>query len=271
MAETLVVNKIKGISQNHWTTRLQILLNANDQLQHGYETMLEHLKQLGGVLQDYSPPSCDYLPELITPVKDWRSTVRTAIADREVQKFRVAAGKQQTLQVLECSTDNSLKKAVNLSRRSSHRANWIRVRLLTGTSSLNGMMARITDGKRSHRCPVCDNGPETVAHFLRTCRAQSSIVARLRHRNGVTRSFEDLTELQQCAFILGCVVKVGSKELAASTQEDLANLMLVESLWDTRCTSLSAALDLTENINIVRQRHPGARGVEAYGIATLSN
>ena len=65
--------------------------NNDDQLQHGYETMLEHLKQLGGVLQDYSPPSCDYLPELITPVKDWRSTVRTAIADREVQKLRVAS------------------------------------------------------------------------------------------------------------------------------------------------------------------------------------
>ena len=61
------------------------------------------------------------------------------------------------------------------------------------------------------------------------------------------------------------------QRIRPTAQEDLANLILVESLWDTRCTSLSAALDLTENINIVRQRHPGARGVEAHGIATLSN
>ena len=139
--EPAIINKVKGISQNHWTTRLQSILNANDQLQDGYDSVLEHLQQLGGILQDYSPPSGDYLSELITPVKDWRSTVRTAIADQEVQRFRVAAGMQPTLQVLECSTDTALQRAVNLTRRSSHRINWIRLRFLAGTSCLNGMMA----------------------------------------------------------------------------------------------------------------------------------
>ena len=50
------------------------MLNANDQFQDGYESVLEQLNALGGVLQDYSPPSCDYLSELITPVKDWRAS-----------------------------------------------------------------------------------------------------------------------------------------------------------------------------------------------------
>ena len=150
------------------------MLNANDQFQEGYDCILEHLNTIGGVLQDYSPPSL----ELITSVKDWRSTIRTAIADREVQRFRVAAGTQPTLQVLECSTDAALQRAVNLTRRSSHRVNWIRLRLLAGTSSLNGMMARITGGARSSSCPVCGNGPETIVHFLRSCRATSSIDAR---------------------------------------------------------------------------------------------
>ena len=236
---------------------------------------MDHLAQLGGILQDYSPPSCDYLSELITPVKDWRSTLRTAIADLEVERFRVAARKQRTLQVLECSTDTALQRAVNLTRRSSHRANWIRLRLLAGTSSLNGMMARITGGERSDQCPVCENGTETVVHFLRTCRATSSIDARTHYEAQVARSFEGMSELQQCAFILGCVVSVDTGEITATQTEDLASRQLVETLWDNRCAAMTggAALDLTENINNVRRRHPsrGAQGVGAHGKATLSD
>ena len=121
---------------------------------------------------------------------------------------------QLTLQVLKCSTDAALQKAVNLTRRSSHRVNWIRLRLLAGTSSLNGMMARITGGARSSSCPVCGNGPETVVHFLRSCRATSSIDARTHYEARVNRCFEDLSELQQCAFILGCVVAIDAGQIA---------------------------------------------------------
>ena len=59
--EPSTVNKVRGISQNHWTNRFNSMLNANDQFQDGYDSILEHLNILGGVLQDYSPPSCDYL------------------------------------------------------------------------------------------------------------------------------------------------------------------------------------------------------------------
>ena len=74
----------------------------------------------------------------------------------------------------------------------------------------------------------------------------------------MTRSFEGMSELQQCAFILGCVVAVGTEEIAATPVEDLAGLTLVETLWETRCSALTstAALDLTKNINNVRRRHP---------------
>ena len=215
--EPSTINKVKGISQNHWTTRFQSILNANNQLNEGYTSVLDHLAQLGGILQDYSPPSCDYLSELITPVKDWRSTVRTAIAD----------------------------------------------------------LVRITGGERSDQCPVCENGTETVVHFLRTCRATSSIDARTHYEAQVARSFEDMSELQQCAFILGCVVSVDTGEITATQTEDLASRQLVETLWDNRCAAMTggAALDLTENINNVRRRHPsrGAQGVGAHGNATLSN
>ena len=177
-----------------------------------------------------------------------------------------------------CSIDAALQKAVNLTRRSSHRVKWIRLRLLAGTSSLNGMMARITGGARSSSCPVCGNGPETVLYFLRSCHschATSSIDARTHYEAKVNRSFEDLSELQQCAFILGCVVAVDTEQIAASPAEDLASLTLVETLWDKRCAALTsgAPLGLNGNINNVRRRYPrcGTQGVGAHGIATLSN
>ena len=49
--EPSTVNKVRGISQNHWTTRFNSMLNANDQFQDGYDSILEHLNVLGGVLQ----------------------------------------------------------------------------------------------------------------------------------------------------------------------------------------------------------------------------
>ena len=143
------INKVIGISQSHWITRFQNLLNAY-KLQDSYETVLEHSKVWSGVLQDYSPPS----GELITPVKDWCSSVRKAIADRAVEIFRAAVGNQHSLEVLGSSTDSALRRAVNLINRSSHHANWIRIRLLAGTSSLNSTMTRITRGRRPGRCPV---------------------------------------------------------------------------------------------------------------------
>lgn len=270
------INKVLGKSQNHWTTQFQRLLNVNDQLLNSYQTVQQHVNQLGGVLQDYSPPSCDM--ELITPVKDWRASVRQAMADQEVESFRCAAGSQPTLAVLACSTDSGLRKPVNLIRRSSDRANWIRCRLLSGTSSLNGMLNKITRGQRSKLCPVCGFSEETVTHFLRACRDPSFITARARHNMRMVHSFDQMSDIQQSAFILGCEVKLDSKNIAATPDEDLTSKKLVESLWDIRCAALDAstAMDLTEESNknnTVRQGRPkrGVRGVEAHSNATLSN
>ena len=262
------INKVIGISQSHWIFQFRNLLNANE-LQDSYETVLEHARVWSGVLQNYSPPS----GELITPVKDWRSSVRKAIADREVKLFRDAAGSQPTLEILASSTDSALERAVNLINRSSNHANWIRIRLLAGTSSLNSTMAKITRGQRQARCPVCEKDIETVVHFLRKCSGQSSHDARSHHRVRVTQKFEDLSDIEQCAFILGCTVRCGLVDITATPTEDLSNRELVQTLWDNRCAALTAAAeDLTaiENVRLGRCSF-GNRGVEAHGIATLSN
>ena len=112
------------------------------------------------------------------------------MTEQEVACFRAAAGNQPTLAVLACSTDESLSRVQNLTKRSSHPVNWIRIRLLAGTSSLNVTMSRMTRGQRSECCPVCEDDVETVLHFLRECQAATSLVARNRHIVKVTELFE---------------------------------------------------------------------------------
>ena len=158
--------------------------------------------------------------------------------------------------------------------RSSHRANWIRLRLLSGTSSLNLSMHRITGGHRPPTCPVCRDGDETVLHFLQHCSSAFARSARSAHRARVTHKFGDLSDIQKCAFILGCTVSCGVTATSANLVEDLANRQLVEGLWENRCAALEAdaALELTYTENVRRGRPKrGVRGVEAHGIATLSN
>ena len=45
--------------------------------------------------------------------------------------------------------------------------------------------------------------------------------------------------LQQCAFILGCVVSVDTGEITATQTEDLASRQLVETLWENRCAAMA--------------------------------
>ena len=106
------------------------ILIGDSQLKEGYEALLQHMVVTGGVLQDYSLPKPDGTSEQFTPVKDWRSLVRSAMTEQEVVCFRAAAGNQPTLAVLACSTDESLSRVQNLTKRSSHPINWIRLRLL---------------------------------------------------------------------------------------------------------------------------------------------
>ena len=93
-------------------------------------------------------------------------------------------------------------------------------------------------------------------------------------RAKVTHKFGDLSDIQKCAFILGCTVSCGVTEISANPVEDLANRKLVGDLWENRCAALEAdaTLDLTDTENVRRGRPKrGVRGVEAHGNATLSN
>jgi exonuclease III len=229
------VNKVKGRSQQHWLNRFQSLTKT-EALKKARKTIAEDLAACDGQLRKYhsTDPST-----IIDPVQRWRSSVRTAIASREAQHLREEAKSHSTLEILATATADSFLRLQNVLRRSPHPINWIRIRLLCGTSSLNGTMSKITRGTRASLCPMCGLRRETVVHFLRECLYSKCVVARTLHARVAPHIFDSLTPVQQSAFILGCKVEVAGKIAVASPEEDLANFELVRSLWELRCYALS--------------------------------
>jgi hypothetical protein len=117
-------------------------------------------------------------------------------------------------------------------------ANWIRIRLLSGTSALNDMLARITRNNtaRSALCPLCGEHKETVRHFLRDCNSTSEL--RDKYEESISAAgFGSLDPLAQCAFILGCKVD----GLTPSKADDAESEQLVSQLWALRSKALTEA------------------------------
>ena len=276
--------RVKGRSQPHWVDLFSGLVRKSDDLEKAYKALQRHLQQCGGVLlhtyrlEDDGP--------LQTPVKDWRAQVRASMEAEALDEFRNAAERKSSLEVLNAATDACLQKPATLTKRASHPANWLRLRFLAGMSALNERQFWIPRGARGRDCPLCGEDSETIQHFLRTCRAQTSIDARSAHSMRMPDGFEELSTTGQCAFILGCQVpQPAGGEVAPTPEEDLHNRALVQALWDARCESFGSSEseeDLTlgqvrmSNCNssgIVRRGPSGSAGigVEAHGnYATLS-
>ena len=124
--------------------------------------------------------------------------------------------------------------------------NTVRLRLLSGTHSLNSMMSRITRTtiERNADCPMCGNGPETVEHFLRTCPSTSA--EREAHEEGLSQraEFATLDTLGQCGFILACKVD----GIGPSEADEAKNQELVSALWVRRSQALTAEASASREV-----------------------
>ena len=200
------VNKVRGKTQKHWYTRFRDLTKM-EILEKANTTILNDLSICGGQLRKYASAADPAI--IINPVKRWRTSTIAALNLREMTHFREEAKHHPTLQLLAMATADSWLRVQSLLLRSPHPINWIRIRLLCGTSSLNHMMSRVTRGSRNPSCPMCCSALETVVHFLRECQSQECIDARETHYGNMPAVFGTLTPTQQSAFILGCEVKWG--------------------------------------------------------------
>ena len=116
--------------------------------------------------------------------------------------------------------------------------NFIRIRLLSGTHSLNSMMQRITKGhvnRRTHTCQACNSEEEeTISHFLRSCNSERARAARAIHEDLVGEGFATLTDDEKCIFILGGCRSGSKSALKPTREQDAANCELLRALWVAR-------------------------------------
>ena len=238
------VNRVCGISQSHWITHFDRLIADSEELATAYQVMVGRLGSDGVLPNLVSDPGQDYP---VRPVSTWRSAVRSFVNCRELDRFQQESRSHPTLAVLAAATRKSLNERLSVVTCSPSHANWIRIRLLCGTSALNTTMGRITRSARSRLCPMCEEVEESVQHFLRDCMDPSYVEARANHEVNMPRFFAALSPLQQCAFILGCSVSVPSdppKAHTADRGEDSINIKLVQELYGHRSRKLQDTLGL---------------------------
>ena len=179
---------------------------------------------------DYERP-----PSWPTAITEWlSSTVHAELTQR------VRATPSSTVRLLsKCPSDAfSVKRPFPVVGSDPSHTNFLRIRLLSGTHSLNGMMSRITRAQANPRmslCQACNSGEvETVSHFLRNCSSQRARAARAVHEAKLGEAFARLTEDEQCIFILGGCWSSIRCDLKPTRDQDIANCELFRSLWAAR-------------------------------------
>ena len=231
-------SKVIGRSQKHWRSYMEAFL-----LQQGLE------QEFGQLLHEVEANSGLLSAELgeNTPLSAWRQSIRAWASRQDLEEVRraVNASRNSTLKIIERVLQGDGARPTDrinmLLSAPPGAANRIRVRLLTGTSSLNGMMSRITrsTSRRCAICPLCEQSEETVEHFLWQCDAPSMRAARSRFKSALNSvSFEALGLDGKCGFILGCTVD----DVKASTAQDAECLRFVQEIWTLRKTALTTAM-----------------------------
>ena len=121
-------------------------------------------------------------------------------------------------------------------------ANWIRLRLMTGTSSLNGMMFRMTQGVRSKLCPSCNiQAEETPVHFLDECPAHAAILREF------WSSYRPPSQSDRIEAILGLEVDFDWLTPEEINSRELKNVSLIHQLWTLRKKNLTISLASPED------------------------
>ena len=184
--------------------------------------------------------------KVVHPIADWRAAVRKNLIDEELKYILQESNYKPTLLVLKQAHPEFLfQEYQRVITCKPSATNWIRLRLLAGTSALNYNMSRITKTRQSASnvacpvCPVCGVEDETVEHFLRRCSDLTYVDARTQHEDLMPPLFHSMDHIQQAAFILGLRVHHGPKHgTRPKKSEDAASIILVSKIWKRRCAIL---------------------------------
>ena len=210
---------MRGIAQKHWSDYLaDVVQNSDETLSVANAKLHSDVIKSGGILASVLTEEQDVgtSPVKRFPVAEWRKAVIEHSRKVELYAIDTLANTSSSstltllnrvLKDLKPATYGSLA-AFPLIDSNVHReaANWIRIRLLCGTTSLNESMSRITraTSQRTQTCLICGEAKEDTCHFLLRCEDPEMEAARKKHREAISAFLDDSDPLGYCGFILGC-------------------------------------------------------------------
>jgi hypothetical protein len=190
--------------------------------------------------------------------REWINEQEGRVLQEESKRSRSKA----TLAALACLSKEGLASPAPITLQPLTPTNRLRIRMLCGTSSLNEDMCKIEG--RSSSCPVCDDGLETVEHFLLGCSHRNfesltaSAKAACTCKGPQCVSFlDDASPARRMVFLLG-----GTVDLPPCPSVDLVSREYFNSAWVTRVKVLQEDSESESSDSDVEPS--GGRGLRDY-------
>ena len=160
---------VRGQALNHqWRPRMEKMLDDDEELGAAFDRVQRSASRNHEVVPRGVDPNYDAYNYF--PVKSWHSFLRRWSLGRDLNEFETEAGMQRsTLRIMHRAVDADAKRmpAFPITKAPNRGQNQIRLRLLCGTSALNGTMSHWTD--RTAKCAFGCNTKEDAYHFLLDC------------------------------------------------------------------------------------------------------
>jgi exonuclease III len=221
---------VHGQGLNHqWFPRIIKLLDGDEGLGAAYDRVHASASRNHGVVpRGVDPTVADYD---YFPVKRWHKTLRRWALRRDLDEFTDTARKQRsTLRTMYRAVNDDAERmpAFPLTKAPNRGQNQIRLRLLCGTTALNGTLSHFTE--HTTKCPFACEGKEDAAHFLLHCDAMADL----------RREYEArLTDSCECDRRIGSGGEVGCADFFSGLDDDGKVLFMLGGPVDGREPELS--------------------------------
>jgi hypothetical protein len=245
---------VRGEGLNHqWRHRIAKLLNDDEGLGAAYDKVHASATRNHDVVpRGVDPTVADYD---YFPVKSWHRFLRRWALRQDLDEFTETADKQRsTLRIMNRAVDDDAERmpAFPLTKAPNRGQNQIRLRLLSGTSALNGTMSHYTE--RTAKCPFGCDGEENAAHFLLHCGAMADLRKEYESR---------LVDSCECDRRIGSGGEVGCADFFAGLDNDGKALFMLGGPVDGREPELPIETAAKRYVALAYERRSAQLNLEA--------
>jgi hypothetical protein len=249
-------------------------IRSNDALARAYGTLNRAKARNQGVVPTGVDPTLLLEGVEYSPADAWKNAVVAWTHERALV-LMTTDRKGSTLQLLRRAVgpDDVEVPRFPLTKLANFGADQIRLRLLAGTSALNGTMCKWESRGRDSHCPFDDcDGVEDAIHLLTRCRGLDALRedyhARLQDRCtcdvrigsggevGCAEFFSGLDDAGKALFMLGGPVDGRTPE----TSVDACAREFVRRAWESRSSLLDAKAERPLTLDLTRLQAPTGAG-----------